>query len=506
MSSTNGKKFRVLLVHANTPMDTLIPPALATLSACLKRAGNDVKLFDTTFYNTRGFTGDDARVKTLSVKETNFSDLGIHFEKTDMIEDFLKMVEDYKPDLIGVSMVEVTVDMSMNLINAVKNLKPNVPVVVGGSFPMTAPEKAINEKNIDIVSLGEAENAFIELCQKLKNKEDYLTILNFWIKKDGKIYKNNLGNLINVDDLPYQDWEIFDKRRIYKPMSGTIGRTGCFELTRGCVFSCTFCINEHFNKVYNHKSYREKGIPRFIGEVKYFKDKYDIQFVYILAEMFLPTTKQRIRDFSKLWREKVGLPFWCQLRVEGVDEENARLLEEAGCVSVTAGVESGNEEFRKKVIHRMMSNEKIIEAFRILKKTKMQVSGNSIIGFPGETRELIFDTIELNRKLNLSNNMIHAFNPYRGTSLFDLSVEKGYIPADHVAGDYRSDFTLNMPQISREEILGLHRTFNMYVKFPKDMWSEIKIAEKFDEEGNNKFKELSKIYKERFFEKKVALM
>ena len=189
-----------------------------------------------------------------------------------------------------------------------------------------------------------------------------------------------------------------------------------------------------------------------------------------------------------------------------MDEENARLLEEAGCVSISAGVESGNEEFRRRVIHRMMSNQKIIEAFEILKKTKMQISGNSIIGFPGETRELIFDTIELNRKLNMDNIMIHVFNPYRGTSLFDISVEKGYIPSNHVAGDYRSDFTLNMPHITKEEVLGLQRTFSMYVKFPKEIWPEIKIAERFDEEGNKKFEELGKVFKEKFFEKPLKYL
>ncbi len=100
MVANMADKFKVLLIHANTPMDTLIPPALATLSACLKRAGNEVKLFDTTFYDTRGFTGDDARVRTLQVKETNFKNLGIFFETTDMTEDFLKTADEYKPDLI----------------------------------------------------------------------------------------------------------------------------------------------------------------------------------------------------------------------------------------------------------------------------------------------------------------------------------------------------------------------------------------------------------------------
>ncbi len=504
-ATTENEKFRVLLIHANSSMDTLIPPNLATLSAYLKQAGNEVKLFDTTFYNTRGFTGDDSRVRTLQVKETKFADLGIHFETTDMVEDFIKIVEEYQPNLVGLSAVELTFQMGMNLINAMKEIRPDIPVIVGGSHAITSPEAVAAEKNVDLISIGEAEKSFVELCTKLQNGEDYTQILNMWVKKDGQIYKNKLGNLIAMDDLPRQDWEIFDKRRIYKPMSGTIGRTGCFELTRGCVFSCTFCINEFLNKTHKHRSYREKSIPKFIEEVQYFKEKYGIEYVYILAEMFLPTSKERVREFSRLWKEKVGLPFWCQVRVEGVDEENARLLEEAGCVSISAGIESGNEEFRRNVIHRMMSNEKIIEAFRILKSTKMQISGNSIIGFPGETREQIFDTIELNRKLDLDNIMIHVFNPYRGTTLYDVSVERGYITPNHMAGDYRADFTLNMPHITKEEILGLQRTFNMYVKFPREMWPEIKIAERMDEEGNKKFAELSKKFKEEFFAKPLMM-
>jgi len=505
MEEADSKKFKVLLIHANTSMDTLIPPALATLAACIKKGQNEVKLFDTTFYNTRGFTGDDARVKTLQVKETNFEDYGIYFKQTNMVDDFLRMVEEYQPDLVGVSLVEVTFEMGMKLINAVKEAYPNIKVAAGGALPVTAPEIVIKEKNIDIVCIGEAENAFLELCDKLRKNEDYSRIANLWVKENGEITKNPLGNLVHINDLPYQDWDIFDESRIYKPMSGKIGRTGCFELTRGCAFSCTFCINEHLNKIHGNKNYRLKSIPKFIAEVKHFKDKYNLEFVYVLAEMFLPTTKERIREFSRLWKEEIGIPFWCQVRVEGVDEENARLLEEAGCTSVTAGVESGNEKYRNEVIDRRMSNEKIINAFRILKGTSMQVSGNSIIGFPDETREMIFDTIELNRQLNISNIMVHAYSPYRGTSLYELCVEKGYMGAQQLAGDYRSDYVLDMPHLSKEAVLGLHRTFSMYVKFPKDMWPEIKIAEKFDEEGNKKFEELSVIFKEKFFEKPMQM-
>ena len=62
---------KVLLVYANSFMDYLIPIGISLLSACLKKAGHETKLFDTTFYRTRDKTGDEARVETLQIKETN---------------------------------------------------------------------------------------------------------------------------------------------------------------------------------------------------------------------------------------------------------------------------------------------------------------------------------------------------------------------------------------------------------------------------------------------------
>jgi hypothetical protein len=51
-----------------------------------------------------------------------------------------------------------------------------------------------------------------------------------------------------------------------------------------------------------------------------------------------------------------------------------------------------------------------------------------------------------------------------------------------------------MPQITKEEINGLQRTFALYTKLPKKYYDDIKVAEKFDKEGDEKYKELSEIY------------
>jgi hypothetical protein len=90
-------EFRVLLINCNTMLDTLVTAGIGIISACLKQADVEVKLFDTTFYKTAEKTGDEARASALQVKKTNFADLGIIPEEGDVVEDFAKLVAEYKP-------------------------------------------------------------------------------------------------------------------------------------------------------------------------------------------------------------------------------------------------------------------------------------------------------------------------------------------------------------------------------------------------------------------------
>ena len=56
------------------------------------------------------------------------------------------------------------------------------------------------------------------------------------------------------------------------------------------------------------------------------------------------------------------------------------------------------------------------------------------------------------------------------------------------------------PDITHEEIKGLHRTFPFYIKFSKEYWPEIERAEKFTDEGELVFRELTKKYKDKYFD------
>ncbi len=491
------KEFKVLLINCNTMLDTLVTAGIGILAACLRRDGVDVQLFDTTFYRTAEQTGDEARAYALQVKKTNFADLGITPEPGDVVEDFVALVESYRPDLIGLSCIEVTVPLGLELLAAVRHT--GIPTIAGGVYATFGPEIMIRHPAVDMVCVGEGELPLAELCGRMRRGEDITDIRNLWIKRDGRLYKNPVRPGIPMNQLPHQDWTVYDQRRFWKPMGGKISVTGTFEMNRGCPYTCTYCINSGFDQLYGPLGgyYREQDIGRLIDEMLAKKERYNLGYVYLVAESFLTTNRKRVEDFARRYPE-VGLPFWVEARPESISVGKVEILRDVGCEGISVGVESGNEDLRRNVLGRNVTNETIIKAFDLLADTGIRVSANNIIGFPTETREMIFETIELDRRISPHGVMVSYFSPYRGCTLREVCELEGYIGEADIAMDYRLGPSMELPDLPRRALVGLHRAFPLYVKFPKSEWDDIRVCEGEGPEAEAVFRHYAERYVETF--------
>ena len=125
-----------------------------------------------------------------------------------------------------------------------------------------------------------------------------------------------------------------------------------------------------------------------------------------------------------------------------------------------------------------MSDDLIIDKINIVKSYGIRVSVYNLIGLPTETRDTIFDTIELNRKVKPNAFSINYMHPYNHTPIRKMYEDAG------LSKDYRVTHNRGphfIPKaLSEEELLGLERTFPMYVRFPRDRFDEIKRAETDD--------------------------
>ena len=495
-----SKNFKVLLVYPNYSMVNLLPTNIGILTACLRQNGFIVDLFDTTYYRTSGKTLDEIRVENLQVRKFDLEEMGVRFKTGNYIEDFVEKVTEFQPDLIGVTAVEDTWPQASKLIEAVSDCPATV--IVGGVFPSLASDIPIAHPDVDMICIGEGEHAIIELATRLMNGEDCSTIPNLWVKKDGRVVKNALRPPIDMNDVPFGDFDLFEKERFYRPMQGSVVRMVPIETDRGCPYTCRFCEAPSLVAMYKEETgqhyFRRKTWDKVKEEIELYVNKYDAEYIYFNAETFLAMSRKEFDKFCQMY-ETIRLPFWMQTRVETLSEHHVRELERIGCNRISVGLEHGNEEFRNKIVGKGFSNQAIIDVFQILDRYSIPVTINNIIGFPDETRELIFDTIELNRQLGTDTVNCFVFTPYRGTFMYDDAASRGYIdPGAEI--NHITHSILTMPTISKEELLGLLRTFSLYVKFPKEEWPQIALAEKLTPEGDQVFADLSKHYYERFFD------
>jgi len=477
-----------------------MPQVIGIFTALFKKEGYTIDLFDCTFYQDIDINSNQERVVNRNVRAYSTEDWNRKKgskSKLGIKEDFVKKVQDFKPDLILVSVVESTYFLAMKLLNSVPLKDRKYKTLFGGVFATFATDKLIKNEQVDYVCRGEGEDAVVEMCRKLCNGDRIDNVKNFTLKANGQIFKNPLRPALDLNTVPIPDWDLFDPGSIYRAMQGKIWRTIGLETQRGCPYTCTYCNSPSNNAVYksdgNRIFHRKKSIARIKEELDFLVKKYNPDLIFMVVDTFLAMSHREFDEFKEMYMD-YKIPFWMNTRAETITEYRAASLEEMNLFRMNVGIEHGNFEYRKKYLKRNVSDELQIKAFEMIADKKYTSCANSMIGMPDETRELIFDTIKFVRKLpkNIEATGAFIFTPFHGIPLRELAIQKGYIKEDAIASISSSAHRsmLTMPTISKEEISGLARVYSFYVKFPENRWDEIKIAEKSDKEGNAMFKKL----------------
>ena len=162
-----------------------------------------------------------------------------------------------------------------------------------------------------------------------------------------------------------------------------------------------------------------------------------------------------------------------------MSEEKVRIIAENGCIQIGVGVESGNREYREKVLGRRMSDAAIIDAFRNCRKYNIISTAFCMLGMPDETRDDILSSARLLRRADPSVICHAIYAPYRGNRLYDYAEERGYL---NTPVDYENTVRcyLDMPSIPAEEVERLFKTFILYSRLDDAFYPLIRQAEEDD--------------------------
>jgi len=377
------------------------------LSSVLKKAGHQTDLiFDYGFDDTY-------------IYEIPF------LKKIKRYGKWLKKIANFKPDLIAFSCLTNLYPFVKETAALIKKHFP-IPIIVGGIHPTSLPEYVLSDESIDMVCIGEGEEALLELVNKMEIGEDLYNIRNLWFKVDGGIVKNPIRPLIaDLDTIPFPDRGLFDK---YGCIAGTIKAiTG-----RGCPFQCTFCYSHSLFNLYKNNSEkftRRRSVGNVLEELLECKKRYRVNDFYFFDDTFtinLPWLK----DFSKAYKEKIATPFSCCVRPGTINEEMVRVLKEAGLRMVFFGVDSGNDFVRKKIMRRNIEKSQIIDDAKLLKKYNIIIWSSVIFGSPGETMEQMRESFDLVREIGSDCISTFLMYPFPNTDIADYAIQNNFLSRD----------------------------------------------------------------------------
>jgi len=325
----------------------------------------------------------------------------------------LARIKEFSPDLIGFPVASMERAEALSWAWAIK---PHFQgLIILGGIDATFFPKLVQEKAVDIVCRGEGENALLGLANALDEKADFCKIKNLWVKRDGEIDKNPIGDLIeNLDELPFPDKELYFSRYPYfrnYPIK-------FFIASRGCPYSCSYCANKGLRELYpNPNSYlRFKSPDYLLEEIKQVVLRYPTRTVGFNDDLFI-YDQRWLERFLPLYRNEIGIPFFCAGRIDLVNKEKAMILKEGGCYSFWYGLESADEAHREEILNRKMSNEEIEVGVELLHQYGIKSQSYNILNYPGEGLKEGLATLDFNRKIKNDFVVSSLFQPFPGTEL-----------------------------------------------------------------------------------------
>ena len=410
---------------------------LASLSAVLKEGGHDVRLYHLTYMPGK--------------------------------EEFLCRVNEYAPDIIGMSIRTSALGFAEQMAAWLDEELPDIRVMAGMYHPSLAPDEVICLRGIDAICIGEGEYVCLDFVNyfaehgKLNQNAD-----SFWVKdSDGMIHKNPVRPFItDLDKLPFPDLDIFDFSNL---RSNAQQNTAEVIVSRGCIFSCSYCANAQLRSIYpdktNYARFRTPENAIRLLERVLAKDP-NIE-CFSFNDAILNVFEDWFYAFTALYKERIKRKYVCNLRIDLLDEKMIKELADSGCYLVTIGLEIGNEEYRRKYLYRTMENEHIVKTSHMLKSAGIIVNAYNIIGLPHETLPLSLETVKLNARMHTDNVIISMFFPYPTTRLREIAEEAGFIDPKVSPHD---PMQLRMPGYSRSDMQYIRYSFIKLMKQYRELY------------------------------------
>ena len=283
----------------------------------------------------------------------------------------------------------------------------------------------------------------------------------------GHIPKSELiDNLDKVIDINYNKTEIseYEMKEVFTPFARSIQDKKQFYMvtSRGCPFKCAFCMNS----VNDDKHVRYASVDKLIDHVEYLVNEFGMNVLTFYDDQILFNKPRAKELFRRLKPFNLRIECPNGLSVAYMDPEIIQLKAEAGVDTVHLAIESGSPYVLQELIHKPLKLNQVYPVVSELRRYNIWVQGYFVVGMPGENDNHRRETVEFIKTVGLDWAIIQTASPVRGSKLYNVCMEKGYIPSGIKMGEYdMTKYIIDTPDYTSEYVAEQAYLMNLEVNF-----------------------------------------
>jgi radical SAM superfamily enzyme YgiQ (UPF0313 family) len=358
--------------------------------------------------------------------------------------DLARAIAEIQPLVLGFTSYEGSVKEALQFIREIKPRALPPLVCMGGHLATFSYAEILLKARelVDVIVLGEGEQAIIDIVEAVKSGRDFRGISGLaWLDGDRVVTTARRPIETDIDRLPYP--------MIPEADNGTAPDVPLFLTTsRGCYGHCSFCRSSHFGE-----RWRGRDPVKVVDEIET-AYAHGINTFEMVDDNFLGpgrAGKRRATAIAKeILRRRLPIQFHASCRVNDVDEPTMRILQEAGLISVSLGVESGVQRLLD-TFNKNTTVEQNIAALKLLDRLSIRTLAYIIFFDPYttlvEARENLDFLLSIRTLPNVRFELIlfRKLIPVSGTELFEHIRGDGLLRGDAISGHW---FVFRNPKVA----------------------------------------------------------
>jgi anaerobic magnesium-protoporphyrin IX monomethyl ester cyclase len=371
------------------------------------------------------------------------------------VGDILReLIEKHDINVLGTGGLSSQFHIVKNIVSEAKRINDGIITIVGGNIISSDPEVAM--KALEFVDYGVRDNGeetIVELARYFEHGDELSNIKGLIYEEGGQCIQTNPRITANDQDaIPWPDYEGFELGKyldLPSPSSSGLNSSRLVNMMigRSCPYRCTFCFRS------DNQLYKRRSLDDFFAHVDYLIEKFDINHISIIDELFLPGRKD-VKEFCERMKE-YDITWDADFSVRNIRFELLPLMKESGLNLMQFGLESADNGVLESM-EKGFTVEKMETVLKEVHNYGIPIFGAFIFGDPAETTTSATRTLKWWREHQEFVIHLTLIKPYPGTVLYRNAVKDGVI-ADPV--QYLKDGCpqINLSSMSDEEFAKLAR-------------------------------------------------